>query len=67
MRRLSGKNQVNSWNLRQLLEEEEGILESCDECNGLILSFETLNNSHLTFDGKVLCKKCMEEYWQNYE
>lgn len=58
---------MNNWNLRQLLEDEESILENCDECNGLILSFETLNNSHLTFDGKVLCKKCMKEYWQNYE
>ena len=58
---------MNNWNLRQLLKDEEGILETCDECNGLIFSFETLNNSHLSFDGRVLCKQCRKKEWEELE
>ena len=45
----------------QLEIEGEPLLESCDECNALIVNWETLTNSFLTFDNRVVCKKCLKE------
>ena len=45
----------------QLEIEGEPLLESCDECNALIVNWETLTNSFLTFDNRVVCKKCFKE------
>jgi hypothetical protein len=49
---------MNVWNQQQI--EGEPLLESCDECNSLIMNWETLTNSFLTFDNRVVCKKCKE-------
>ena len=50
---------MNGFN--QLEIEGEPLLESCDECNALIVNWETLTNSFLTFDNRVVCKKCLKE------
>ena len=54
-----GKCEVNAFN--QLEIEGEPLLESCDECNALIVNWETLTNSFLTFDNRVVCRKCLKK------
>jgi len=45
----------------QLEIEGEPLLESCDECNALIVNWETLTNSFLTFDNRVVCRGCLKK------
>jgi hypothetical protein len=47
---------MNVWNQIQI--EGEPLLESCDVCNALIVNWDTLTNSFLTLDNRVVCKKC---------
>ena len=51
---------TTAFNLKEILNDEEGILESCDVCNALIFNFTTLTNSFLLQDGRIVCKLCKE-------
>lgn len=48
---------MNEWNRQQI--EGEPLLESCDVCNKLIFNWETLTNSHISFDNKIVCGHCL--------
>lgn len=51
---------MTAFNLKEILNDEEGILEYCDICNVLIFNFTTLTNSFLLQDGRIACKLCKE-------
>lgn len=51
---------MNAFNEKELLEDESGLLESCDFCNSLIINWEILSNSVVTFEGKISCRRCVE-------
>lgn len=48
---------MNEWNRQQV--EDEPLLESCDVCNKLIFNWETLTNSYISFDNKIVCGHCL--------
>lgn len=50
---------MNAWNKEQI--ENEPLLESCDFCNSLIVNWETLTNSTVAEDGRIICEKCKKE------
>lgn len=52
---------MNAFNAHELANDQDGLLESCDKCNALIVNWETLNNCWITFDNKIVCKRC----WAN--
>lgn len=52
---------MNEFNRIELENDEDGLLESCDFCNALIVNWEALTNSIVTFDGKISCRRCAEE------
>lgn len=51
---------MNAFNKQELEQDTDGLLESCDFCNALIINWEILNNSTITFDGKIKCKRCVK-------
>lgn len=51
---------MNAFNKRELEQDTEGLLESCDFCNALIINWEILNNCIVTFEGKIKCKNCVK-------
>lgn len=52
---------MNAFNSQELQNDTEGLLESCDNCNALIVNWEVLTNCTITFDGKIICRRCAEE------
>ena len=51
---------MNAFNAQQLERDDSGLLESCDNCNRLIINWEVITEAVLGFDGKVRCKRCDE-------
>ena len=49
---------MNGFNFNELLTDTEGLLESCDFCNALIVNWETLTNCWVTFDNRIICNNC---------
>jgi hypothetical protein len=49
---------MNAWNLQEI--GGEPLLESCDFCNVIIINWDTLLNSFVTFDGRIACKNCFK-------
>lgn len=58
---------MNAFNLQEILNDKEGILEYCDICNTLIFNFTTLTNSFLLQDGRIACKLCKENIDDTHE
>ena len=52
---------MNAFNAHELASDPDGLLESCDVCNALIVNWDTLTNSFVLPDGKIACKKCKHE------
>jgi hypothetical protein len=52
---------MNKFNEIQLANDSEGLLESCDFCNRLIINWETLTNCWVTFDNRISCRKCLTD------
>lgn len=52
---------MNSFNKKEIEEDESGLLESCDRCNAIIQNWDRLEMSCLSNNGKdILCKSCKE-------
>lgn len=50
---------MNAFNLHELTNNDpDGLLESCDFCNALIVNWETLTNCWVTFDNRITCNNC---------
>jgi hypothetical protein len=52
---------MNAWTKQQLEEDPDGMLEVCDNCNGLIHNWDWLGWSFVTLDGKIVCNDCRGE------
>jgi len=49
---------MNAFNAQELANDPDGLLESCDVCNALIVNWQTLTNSFILTNGKIVCIKC---------
>ena len=50
---------MNKWNKNQIIDEP--LIESCDHCNKLIFNWNTLGNSFVTVNGKIVCENCKKD------
>ena len=52
---------MNEFNRLQMALDPNGLTESCDLCGAVIVNWNYLQMSFLTWDGKIVCNNCRTE------